>query len=86
MAPSTAFVSKVKSTLVPISHAEGNLATAVWNQAMIRTVYTDVVVLAIFTWTSLSLDEQWIAFGVGTKFKYIAVHEIVSNLGSDRCN
>ena len=54
-------------------------------RAMIRTVDTDVVVLAISTFMSLSLDELWIAFGVGTKCRYIAVHKIVSALGSDRC-
>lgn len=34
-------------------------------KAMVRTVDTDVIVIAIGKWESLFLNEFWIAFGVG---------------------
>lgn len=47
----------------------------------IRTVDTDVVVLAIAFFDSLDLDELWVAFGTGKKFHYIPAHEISHGLG-----
>lgn len=48
---------------------------------MIRTVDTDVVVLATAFYNRLSVQELWIAFGVGKKYRFIAIHEIVLKLG-----
>ncbi len=48
---------------------------------MIRTVDTDVVVLAITFFHRLSVHELWIAFGVGKKYRYISVHDIALHLG-----
>jgi hypothetical protein len=36
-------------------------------------------------WESLCLEELWIAFGVGDKFRHIAVHEIVKQLSTAQC-
>ena len=47
---------------------------------IIRTVDTDVVVLAIGHFLALRLDELWVSFGVGTHFRQIAIHEIVKNV------
>jgi len=47
---------------------------------MIRTVDTDVVVLAVASFSKMAHDELWIAFGVGSSFHYIAVHEIISTM------
>ena len=47
---------------------------------VIRTVDTDVVVLAIGHSPALRLDEIWVSFGVGTHFRQIAIHEIVKNV------
>ena len=44
---------------------------------VIRTVDTDVVVLAIGHLPALRLDELWISFGVGTHIRKIVIHEIV---------
>jgi len=51
---------------------------------MIRTVDTDVVVLAIVYFSQMSISELWIAFGNGKQFRYIPVHEIVNTLGEDK--
>lgn len=53
-------------------------------KVMVRTVDTDVVVLAISTFPSLDVDEMWIAFGVGKQYRYIAVHDIVKALGDEK--
>ena len=46
-------------------------------KVIIRTVETDVVVLAIRHFLELRLNELWVSCGVGTHFRQIAVHEIV---------
>ena len=51
---------------------------------MIRTVDTDVVVLAVAVLAKVSLNELWIAFGVGKQFQYIAAHEIFASLGPSK--
>jgi len=56
-----------------------------FKKVMVRTVDTDVVVLAITYFAQLSLDELWIAFGCGKSFRYIAVHDIAASLESKRC-
>ena len=43
---------------------------------MIRTVDTDVVVLAIANFYKISASELWIAFGTGKQLRYIPVHTI----------
>ena len=49
-------------------------------KVIIRTVDTDVVVLAIGHFLALRLDELWVSFAVGTHFRQIAIHEIVKNI------
>ena len=51
---------------------------------MIHATDTDVLVLAITAASSLPGCEVWLAFGHGTKFRYIAVHDIASQLGDLR--
>ena len=51
---------------------------------MIRTVDTDVVVLAIASYFLLAVDELWIAFGTGNNFRYLAAHQYASTLGPTR--
>ena len=52
-------------------------------QVIVRTVDSDVVVLAISAFSSLSqdLDELWVAFGMQRHFRYIPVHTITAQLG-----
>ena len=47
---------------------------------LIRTVDTDVVVLAIGHFPALRHDELWVRFGVVTHFRQIAIQEIVKNV------
>jgi hypothetical protein len=51
----------------------------------IRTVDTDVVVLAVASFSKIGPDELWIAFGAGSSFRYIAIHEIVSTMSPSEC-
>lgn len=47
----------------------------------IRTVDTDVVVLAVANYSSMDLDELWLAFGTGKHFRHIPAHELSQGLG-----
>ena len=51
---------------------------------MIHATDTDVLILAITASSDLPGCEVWLAFGHGTKFWYIAVHDIASQLGDLR--
>lgn len=51
---------------------------------MIRTVDTDVVVLAISVFWFLSLVDHWMAFGVGKHCRYIPFHQIAEILGDQK--
>ena len=51
----------------------------------IRTVDTDVVVLAVTAAERLSIDELWVAFGTGKSFRFLAAHEMAQALGPDKC-
>jgi len=82
------------SALDPCSHEEADTrmllhaAHAAANghgRIMIKTVDTDVVVVAIACFERLRASELWIALGVGKNLRYIAVHELVEVLGKDRC-
>ncbi|KAG1701225.1 Low-density lipoprotein receptor-related protein 2 [Nymphon striatum] len=52
---------------------------------LVRTVNTDVVVLAVAVAQTLPADsELWLAFGTGTSFRYLAAHELAVSLGPDK--
>ena len=52
---------------------------------LIRTVDTDVVVLAVSLAQRLqSEDKLWVAFGTGQSFRYLAAHEIAAGLGREK--
>ncbi len=51
---------------------------------LIRTVDTDVVVLAVAAVVQTEVTELWIAFGTGSNFRYIPVHSIAAALGPDK--
>jgi len=55
------------------------------HKIMIRTVDTDVVVLAVSVVQNLQPEnELWIAFGTGKGFQYLAAHEVAAGLGPDK--
>ena len=50
---------------------------------LVRTVDTDVVVLAVMVAETLPADnEVWIAFGTGKHLRYLAAHQMAACLGS----
>ena len=52
------------------------------HKILIRTVDTDVVVLAVSVAEGLGPEyELWLAFGTGKHFRYLAAHEMASGLG-----
>ena len=55
------------------------------DKVTIRTVDTDVVVLALAASRRLSHIHLWIAYGVGKHFRYLAAHEIATTLGPSKC-
>lgn len=57
-----------------------DLVAAGYTKLLIRTVDTDVVVLAIAFFQTLSCAELWIAFGTGQHYRYIPVHKLAISL------
>ena len=51
-----------------------------FNKIMLRTVDTDVLVIAIAAFHELALSELWIAFGVGKHFRFVPVYDIASSM------
>ena len=51
----------------------------------IRTVDTDVVVLAVALARTLKMDnEVWVSFGMGKAFRVLAAHAMARTLGSQK--
>jgi len=55
-----------------VLHAQSN--------AIIKTVDTDVVIIAIFCFKDLGIDQLWIEFGCGSRTRFIPIHQIVSTM------
>ena len=51
---------------------------------MIRTVDTDVVVIAVAKFRYISLSELWIEFGVGKHLKYLPAHGTSRSIGEEK--
>lgn len=55
------------------------------HKILLKTVDTDVVVLAVSVAQGLQPeDELWLAFGTGKSFRYLAAHEIAAGLGPEK--
>ena len=54
------------------------------NKAYVRTVDSDIVILAISFFSQLDLRELWIGFGSGRNYRDIPIHEISRQLGEPR--
>ena len=76
--------------LVPCSHEEADtrllrhVADAVkkgYRKLLVRTVDTDVVLVAIATLNRTNPDELWVAFGTGDHFRFIPIHEVAVAVG-----
>ncbi|CAG2204044.1 unnamed protein product [Mytilus edulis] len=83
---------KNNGNLSPCNHEEADtriLQIAVksgMQKIMIRTVDTDVVVIAVSAVHKLNITSLWMAFGVGKNFRYIPVHEIALFMGPSKSN
>ena len=56
-----------------------------YKKVTIRTVDTDVVILAIASFSNIAPEELWFAFGDDSCFRYIAIHEMVSAMKPTHC-
>ena len=58
-----------------------------YTSVTIRTVDSDVVVLAVYVFGQLStsLTELWVAFGTGKNYRMISAHGIYAGIGVDKC-
>ena len=55
------------------------------HQILVRTVDTDVVMLAVMVAETLpAKNEVWVAFGAGKNFRYLATHQIAARLGTEK--
>ncbi|KAL8609398.1 hypothetical protein ACOMHN_019888 [Nucella lapillus] len=78
------------STLCPCSHEEADTrmmlhlcqaADEGHTKAFLRTVDSDVVVLAVSLFGDLDLSELWIGYGTGKKYRDIPVHQVAAGMG-----
>ena len=56
-----------------------------YRKLCVCTVDTDVVVIAIAILNQINPDKLWLAFGMGSNFRYIPVHEVVSGMDPRNC-
>ena len=56
-----------------------------YKKVTIRTVDTDMIVLVVVSFSKIAPDEFWVAFGVGSKFRYIPIHKMVSTINPTQC-
>ena len=81
------------SRLSPCDHVEADtrmslhLADEVnvgFRTILLCTVDSDVLILAVKASAKFDVQELWVAFGTGKKFRYIPAHEIAFSLGPDK--
>ena len=54
------------------------------DKIIIRTVDTDVIVLAVSNFRRMGISEMWISFGVGKQYRYIPIHDIFRAMGDEK--
>ena len=59
--------------------------TQEYDKIPIRSIDTDVVVLAVTSVQRLNIIEQCIAFGARKNVRYVPAHEMANALGPDHC-
>ena len=81
------------SNLSPCTHEEADTRLLLhaadcsrngYSKVMIRTVDTDVLVIAVTLFEKLHLQELWISFGKGNTHRFIPAHEISNVLGPQK--
>ncbi len=85
--------SQTLDQLSPCTHEEADTriiihcfdaASKGHQKIIIRTVDTDVVIIAISFFHMLSVEELWIAFGTGSKLRYLPAHKYAVYLGEEK--
>ena len=56
-----------------------------YTKVSIRTVDTDVVILAVTAAGCLDIDELWVAFATGKNSRFLADHEMAVTLALNKC-
>ena len=51
----------------------------------ISTVDKDIVVISLYIFFDLNVDELWIEYGVSTRKKWIPVHSYANEFGEENC-
>ena len=84
-----------EESLMPCNHEEADTrmfvhvksaAAANHRKISIRTVDTDVVVIAIALFNSLTLEELWVEFGVAKNKRWLPVHAYSANMRNGVCS
>ena len=73
------------SGISPCDHEEANTRMFLHvlhakSNAIIKTVDTDVVIIALFCFKDLGIEQLWIEFGCGSRTRFIPIHQIVSTM------
>ena len=83
-----------KTSLAPCKHEEADTRIFVharhaslngMKKILIRTVATDVVILANAFAKKLEVEELWVAFGVSKHLRYLPIHKIARSLTTQQC-
>ena len=83
------------TNLTPCSHVEADtrvifhISDAVsrgHKRVSIRTVDTDVLVLAVASFHKIKPDELWVILNTGPSLRYIAVHELIATMDPKYCS
>lgn len=52
---------------------------------MIKTVDSDIVIIALHAFFTLNLDQLWVDYGVGKNRRFLAIHDLAIQLGEEMC-
>ena len=86
--------SQELGSLTPCSHEEADTRLFLhaldavqkgYRKLCVRTVDTDVVVLAISMFHRINAEELWLAFGTSSSFRYTPIHEVVNEMDPRTC-
>ena len=61
------------------------MANSGHQKVMIKTVDTDVVIIALALFSELNLEELWIEFGIGKDRRWLPIHKYATELGEQTC-
>ena len=84
-----------EGSLIPCNHEEADTRIFVYvnsaaeanhRKISIRTVDTDVVVIAVALFNALTVDELWVEFGVGKNKRWLPVHAYSANMREGVCS